>query len=59
MQATKETAKVTVTNLDISFLNLVGLFVKSAFAMIPAMIIISIVIFALTGVFTAMFAPIQ
>jgi hypothetical protein len=34
--------KVTVTNVDISFLNLVWLLVKFSFAVIPALIIISI-----------------
>ena len=36
--------KVTVTNVDISFLNLVWLLVKFSFAVIPALIIISIFI---------------
>ena len=34
--------KVTVTNVDISFLNLVWLLIKFSFAVIPALIIISI-----------------
>jgi len=43
--------KVTVTNIDISFLNLVWLLVKFSFAVIPALVIISLFI----GIITALF----
>jgi len=37
-------ARVTVTNVDISFANMIGLLVKLAFAAIPAAIIIGFVV---------------
>ena len=38
-----EVQRVTVTNIDISFLHMVWLLVKFAFAVIPALIIISVI----------------
>jgi hypothetical protein len=43
--------KVTVTNIDISFLNLVWLLVKFSFAVIPVFIIIGLFV----GIITALF----
>ena len=47
--------KVTFTNVDISFLNLVWLLVKFAFAVIPALIIISIFVGIITTLFPVLF----
>lgn len=48
-----KTAKVIVTNVDISFGNMVGLLVKLAFAAIPALLIVGLVI----AVIVAILAP--
>ena len=43
--------RVTVVDFDMSFMHLVGFFVKAAFAAIPAAIIIAIVIAIIVAVF--------
>ena len=52
-----EEQRVTVTNLDIKFLNLVWLLIKISFASIPALIIVSTVMWFMAFVgFMAMMA---
>jgi hypothetical protein len=46
--------KVVVTDLDIGFINLVGLLVKLAFAAIPAIIIIAVIVTAIVMAFGAL-----
>ena len=51
-----DTQKVTVTNVDISFLNLVWLLVKFSFAVIPALIIISVFVMIGAAIFNGITA---
>lgn len=49
-EAQNSLTRVVVTNVDISFVNMVGLLVKFALAAIPAAIIIAIIVALLAGV---------
>ena len=50
---TEEKQRVVVTDLDISFFQLVWLMIKISFASIPAMIIVSVI---MSGVMAVMFS---
>lgn len=48
--------RVTVVDLDISFLNMVGLFIKAAIAIIPAAIIVAVLYYVALGVLAGVFS---